>query len=119
LYKNGKSTKSESIGFDLREMLYAMRHRGIDSTGVTIAGQRFRADYVFRLVISEKGVDVESVIDAIGKRVSESGAAVKFVNDFGRFFRLGLTIKETCANFRTRSCQWKEQRFIAQEDLRR
>ena len=53
LYKTGESTSSQAVGLQLREMLYSMRHRGVDSTGVNIAGQHFGTDYVVRVVVSE------------------------------------------------------------------
>lgn len=89
LYKTGESTRSQSVGLQLREMLYSMRHRGVDSTGVTLAGQHFGTDYVVRVVVSpEQGSS--RVIEELKDAIAAVGGTVGFVNDFGKFHRVGL-----------------------------
>jgi glutamate synthase domain-containing protein 1 len=88
LYKTPGTIGTQSVGLQLREMLYSMRHRGVDSTGVTVAGQHFGSDYVVRIVISRP--KSEKVMESVKHTVTKLGANVRFVNDFGRFYRLGV-----------------------------
>jgi glutamate synthase domain-containing protein 1 len=88
LYKTPGSNADQSVGLQLREMLYTMRHRGVDSTGVTVAGQHFGSDYVVRLVLSESRT--LRVMENVKHLATKLGGSVRFVNDFGRFYRLGL-----------------------------
>ena len=89
LYKTGESTRSQAIGLQLREMLYSMRHRGVDSTGVNIAGQHFGTDYVVRVVVSEDQ-GASHVIEGVRNAVAALGGSIVFIDDFGRFRRIGL-----------------------------
>jgi glutamate synthase domain-containing protein 1 len=89
LYKTPESVHSKLVGYQLREMLYSMRHRGVDSTGVTIAGQHFGTDYLVRVVVSEHQ-RTQLVAEEVKSAVAELGGSVRFVNDFGRFYRFGL-----------------------------
>ena len=88
LHKTGEVSQSQTVGLLLREMLYAMRHRGVDSTGVTLAGQYFGTDYVVRLVIptAQEG----HVLEGVKAAVESLGGTIGFVNDFGNFYRVGL-----------------------------
>lgn len=90
LYRTAIDDSQPSIGQRLRDMLYAMRHRGVDSTGVTIAGHRFTADYVMRVFVSESNANPSDVVEGVRRKVKESGAEIKFVHNFGRFLRIGL-----------------------------
>src|SRR5438132_14327070 len=81
LYKTGESTSSQAVGLQLREMLYSMRHRGVDSTGVNIAGQHFGPDYVVRVVVSEDQ-GATPVIEGGRNAVAALGGSVLFSDEF-------------------------------------
>jgi asparagine synthetase B (glutamine-hydrolysing) len=88
LYKTSGGNANQSVGLQLREMLYTMRHRGVDSTGVTVAGQHFGSDYVVRLALS--GPRPVEMMENVKHTVIELGGSVRFVIDFDRFYRLGV-----------------------------
>jgi len=58
LYKRSASKKNRSVGKDLVQMLESLRHRGADSTGVTVLGETFTGDLILRLhapILESKG----------------------------------------------------------------
>ena len=77
LYRSLEDSQEKPVGFQLREMLQAMRHRGTDSTGVTIAGEHFDSDYVMRLFIPDQRADQETVVGEIRKSVADNGGEVR------------------------------------------
>ena len=93
LYKTGDLSSRPSIGLQLREMLYSMRHRGVDSTGVTIAGQSFGTDYVARIVQSTGRTKSSTFTSELRKKVGEYGGSVRFINEFGSFYRVGVDFR--------------------------
>jgi glutamate synthase domain-containing protein 1 len=90
LYKNSPDGTQASIGLQLREMLYAMRHRGVHSTGVTIGGEHFGADYAMRMFVSQLTLNPREVAQDVMRKIKAFGAQVKFTNDFGQFYRIGF-----------------------------
>jgi hypothetical protein len=74
-------------------MLYAMRHRGVDSTGVTVCGESFGTDYVARLFVpGENAVDAKVITEA-KKAVMGIGGSIDSISRVGSFFRVGLDFK--------------------------
>jgi glutamate synthase domain-containing protein 1 len=71
-------------------MLYAMRHRGVDSTGVAIGGQVFGSDYVARLFVPDERVSSNEVIAEAKKAVRDLGGRVGSVSQVGSFLRVGV-----------------------------
>src|ERR1700694_3015082 len=91
LYKTEKSGDSQpAIGTTLRNMLYAMRHRGVDSTGVTISGQHFDAEYVLRVFFSKGVGDPVKVNEALNSQIRACGGEVRFLKNSGAFCRIGF-----------------------------
>ena len=90
LYKADYGAVHPAVGLQLRDMLYSMRHRGVDSTGVTIAGERVSSDYVMRLTLpkdmSEQGRATRSVEQVIG----DVKGTVQSIKTVGEFCRVGL-----------------------------
>jgi hypothetical protein len=91
LYKSrSPSDSTPLIGAQLRDMLFSMRHRGTDSTGVAIGGQQLDADYLLRVFFSS-GVQEPTRIDhALRKSVEESGGKVRSVDGSDYFYRIAF-----------------------------
>jgi glutamate synthase domain-containing protein 1 len=83
-------SQERPVGLQLREMLWAMRHRGVDSTGVTIAGSHFDCDYVMRLFMTERSASQESAVKEIKRTIVDNGGEVKFLTSRGSFHRVGI-----------------------------
>jgi methylamine---glutamate N-methyltransferase subunit A len=98
LYRSLEDSKERPVGLQLREMLQAMRHRGTDSTGVTIAGEHFDSDYVMRLFIPDQSADQETVIGEIERSIADNGGEVNFLTSRGSFYRMGIYFR---GNLRT------------------
>ena len=49
VHKRASSEGLAPVGRELVDMLDSLAHRGIDSSGVTICGEEFPADYIIRL----------------------------------------------------------------------
>lgn len=93
LYKVQAGDQRHPVGRQLREMLYAMRHRGVDSTGVTVCGESFGTDYVARLFVpGENAVDAKVITEA-KKAVMGIGGSIDSISRVGSFFRVGLDFK--------------------------
>jgi glutamine phosphoribosylpyrophosphate amidotransferase len=71
-------------------MLYTMRHRGTDSTGVAIVGQRFAADYLLRVFFSRGVQEPARIEHALRKNVEESGGEVRSVDGSEYFYRIAF-----------------------------
>ncbi len=89
LYKNASSNGSMPIGEQLIKMLAALKHRGIDSTGVTVSGQNIESDFIFRIWV-EDNVNISDTFAKIDGRIKEQGAHVRYRNSVDRYLRLGL-----------------------------
>jgi methylamine---glutamate N-methyltransferase subunit A len=93
LYKVQAGDQRHPVGHQLTEMLYAMRHRGVDSTGVTVCGESFGTDYVARLFVpGENAADAKAVAEA-KKAVMGIGGSIGSISHVGSFFRVGLDFK--------------------------
>ena len=49
MHKHAGASALAPIGEELVQMLDAMKHRGIDSTGVTVAGEDSNSDLIVRV----------------------------------------------------------------------
>jgi glutamate synthase domain-containing protein 1 len=83
----------QDVGLQLREMLYAMRHRGVDSTGVTIAGQHLGSDYVMRTFVPDSSIESGDLIQGVKNSIAERGGRVNFIKNYGSFYRIGLDFR--------------------------
>ena len=73
-------------------MLYAMRHRGVDSTGVTVGGQVFSADYVVRLFVPGE-INSSEVIGGAKKAILGVGGRVGHLSHAGSFSRIEVDFR--------------------------
>lgn len=90
LYRTADSSSRRAVGPQLTQMLHAMRHRGIDSTGVAIAGQRFDTDYVMRIFKPEQGVNSGELPQLARKAIEDHGGSTRFITGEGSFYRVGF-----------------------------
>jgi methylamine---glutamate N-methyltransferase subunit A len=90
LYKVDYGGVHPPVGAQLRDMLYSMRHRGVDSTGVTIAGQRIEADYVMRLTLPKGKSDQSLALQSVERAITEVNASVQTVKSVGEFCRFAF-----------------------------
>ena len=86
LYKNEKA--SAPVGKHLVSMLQAMRHRGSDSTGVTVAGQDIGSDGLLVMLRMVDHLPVSEMKDKIVAAVANEGATVDQLNPSGQHLRL-------------------------------
>ena len=89
MYKGAGSKGLAPIGEELIKMLDAMKHRGMDSTGVTIAGEQTDEDLIVR-VWSDPGGDYEDRFRKVDEMVAEKGGVVKSRKSVGEYLRLGI-----------------------------
>ena len=85
LYKGGAGAGPAPIGDYLVKMLGALSHRGMDSTGVTVAGQPKEQDLILRLRIEANQSD--ALLQRVRQAVSEVGGKVvshRWVDDYVR-----------------------------------
>jgi len=90
LFKNASSRGVAPIGKQLISMTHAMRHRGVDGTGVTICGEDLTDDYLIRIWITESG-DPNSAFPEIESRLKTLGSQVNSSRETGRFVRYGVS----------------------------
>jgi methylamine---glutamate N-methyltransferase subunit A len=93
LYKTLDDTQRQPVGLQLREMLHSMRHRGADSTGVTISGQRFNSDYVLNAFLPDASTHGDAALRAVSRSIVQSGATVESSSRRDRFLRFGVNFK--------------------------
>ncbi len=92
LYKVDSGGQRRPVGLQLREMLYAMRHRGVDSTGVTVGGEVFANDYVVRLFVPDEKKSSE-VLGEARKAILGLNGRVGHVSQVGSFLRVGVDFR--------------------------
>ena len=74
------------IGQELSQMLWSLRHRGMDSTGMTICGEDSEEDYILRLWTDSEDGFLEEMAD----KVEAQGAVVKKKSQQGQYMRLTI-----------------------------
>ncbi len=70
-----------------------MRHRGVDSTGVSVCGESFGTDYVARLFVPAENVATAEAITEAKKAVLGIGGRVVSISQVGSFFRVGVDFR--------------------------
>ncbi len=75
VHKRASSEGLAPVGRELVDMLDSLAHRGIDSSGVTICGEEFPADYILRLWCDGDS-DAETQLGRVEGMVSERGGSV-------------------------------------------
>ena len=89
MYKLSRPESSAPIGKELVKMLEAMKHRGLDSSGVTIAGERLEEDYLIRIWADPES-DYEGRFEKVEQIVTESGGVVRTKGSVGEYLRLAV-----------------------------
>lgn len=77
------------IGEELVRMLDAMKHRGIDSTGITVAGEDPKSDLIVR-IWSDPEDDYRARFRAVEESVIAKGGVVKNRQSTDEFLRLNV-----------------------------
>ena len=89
MYKLSSPGSLATVGEELVKMLEAMKHRGMDSSGVTIAGEELEEDYLIR-VWADPESDYEDRFQQVEEKVTESGGVVRTRGSIGEYLRLGV-----------------------------
>jgi len=85
MYKKSSDRDSAPIGSELVKMLDALAHRGRDSTGITIAGEKTAEDYIVRTwTNAEQASDVMAKAEEAIIRTGAVVASSTYLNGFGR-----------------------------------
>ena len=83
MHKHAGASALAPIGEELVRMLDAMKHRGIDSTGITVAGEDSNSDFIVR-VWSDPDADYRGRFRAVEEAVVAKGGVVKNRQSNGR-----------------------------------
>ena len=89
MYKKASSRDMAPIGEDLVKMLEAMKHRGVDSSGVTIAGEPADEDLIVRIWADPDG-DYQDRFHRVEETVVEKGGVVGSRHSVEEYLRLGV-----------------------------
>lgn len=92
LYLKSASHGPTSVGADLVKMLHALRHRGIDSTGVTVAGQTVESDLTVRLCFAD-GSDPKKTFESVDRQITALGGKVLVKHQTDAYLKLNLDYK--------------------------
>ncbi len=89
MYKKADSTALAPIGEELVKMLEAMKHRGLDSSGVTIAGEPVDEDLIIRIWADPES-GYQDRFHRVEEVVAEKGGVVKTRGSVREYLRLGV-----------------------------
>ena len=89
MHKHAGASALAPIGEELVRMLDAMKHRGIDSTGITVAGEDSNSDLIVR-VWSDPDADYRGRFRAVEEAVVAKGGVVKNRQSTDEFLRLNV-----------------------------
>jgi glutamate synthase domain-containing protein 1 len=87
MYKKSRSQGLAPIGEDLVGMLESLAHRGKDSSGVTVAGQRVDGDLVLRVWTDDASL-AHDVMARVEETVRAAGGVITSKQSWGEFLRL-------------------------------
>jgi len=96
MYKKSTDRNSAPIGAGLVKMLDALAHRGRDSTGITIAGEKTTEDYIVRIWTNEK--KASDVVAKAEEAMIRTGAVVVSNTHFNGFARLTVNYEGKVSN---------------------
>ncbi len=105
LYKADYGAAHPSVGAQLRDMLYSMRHRGVDSTGVTIAGERVEADYMMRLTLPKQESERKLALKSVQRVIDEMRGSVQSLKTVDEFCKLAFDYRGDLRPFGDRILQ--------------
>ena len=87
VHKKGGSEGAAPVGEELIRMLDSLTHRGKDSTGVTVCGEKYQGDLILRLWTgSDEGED--EFLSRVEEVIAGCGAVVRTKGVWGRYLRL-------------------------------
>ncbi len=89
MHKHVGAAALAPIGEELVRMLDAMKHRGIDSTGITVAGEDSNSDFIVR-VWSDPDADYRGRFRAVEEAVVAKGGVVRNRQSTDEFLRLNV-----------------------------
>lgn len=92
MHKRAGASGLAPIGEELVRMLDAMKHRGIDSTGITVAGEDSKSDLIVR-VWSDPDEGYRARFRAVEESVIEKGGVVKNRQSTEEFLRLNVNFE--------------------------
>lgn len=75
------------VGEELIKMLDALKHRGMDSTGVTVAGEDCKDDFIVRLW-KDSDEPQEDFLVRVKEKIVEQGGVVRSTTSWDAYFRL-------------------------------
>ncbi len=89
MHKKARSEGLAPIGEELIKMLDALKHRGKDSSGVTIAGEGSKDDLILRLW-TDSGEVWEEFLARVEERIVECGGVVRSSKPWNEYLRLTI-----------------------------
>ena len=89
LHKNSSVERPAAVGAELVKMLESMTHRGRDSSGLTIAGQRTGADLIVRIWTDDQA-RADDVLARAEESVQRAGGVIVDRSSRGDFLRLSV-----------------------------
>jgi glutamate synthase domain-containing protein 1 len=89
MYKKSKSEGLARIGEDMVKMLESMIHRGMDSSGVTVAGESLDEDLIIR-IWTDSLSQASDVLARAEETVLRSGGVVRSSRTWGEYLRLAV-----------------------------
>ena len=92
MHKHAGASGLAPIGEELVRMLDAMKHRGIDSTGITVAGEDSKSDLIVR-IWSDPEEDYRARFRAVEESVIAKGGVVKNRQSTEEFLRLNVNFE--------------------------
>ena len=97
MHKHAGASGLAPIGEELVRMLDAMKHRGIDSTGITVAGEDSKSDLIVR-IWSDPEDDYRARFRAVEESVIAKGGVVKNRQSTDEFLRLNVNYRRRPVN---------------------
>ena len=97
IHKTSTAQDLAPVGENLVKMLEAMRHRGMDSSGVTIAGVSSEQDLIIRIWANPDGNYNERFMN-VEEIVSNNGGVTKSKHSVNEYLRLGISFSGTISD---------------------
>jgi glutamate synthase domain-containing protein 1 len=92
MYKESGAGSLAPIGAELVRMLEAMKHRGLDSSGVTIAGEVCDEDLLVRIWADPDG-DYQDRLLRVEETIVRQGGVVSSKDSLDEYLRLGVNFE--------------------------
>ncbi len=86
IHKKSSLTGLAPVGEELTRMLWSLKHRGVDSTGMTISGESSTEDYIIRLWTESKN----GFLQRVEEKIEQCGGVIKSKKSSGQYLRLTI-----------------------------